>query len=111
MAKPGPVWISLALVTAAITVLVLTARYAPTTVEAAANSCVHNLRQLEGAQQQWALEHDHTNAVPTWAELTPYLRGGRRPVCAQGGTYHLSRGGEQPTCTHNPPPARAPKTP
>ena len=86
-----------------MTLLVLTARYAPPTVEAAAIACIHNLRQLEGAQQQWALEHDRTNAVPTWAELRPYLLGGRRPVCAQGGTYSLSRMGDHPKCSLGPP--------
>jgi len=40
----------------------------------ALNSCVNNLRLLDGAKQQWALEkHKGTNDVPTMADLVPYM--------------------------------------
>jgi hypothetical protein len=36
------------------------------------NSCINNLRGLDGAKQQWAIEdHKTTNDVPTMADLTP----------------------------------------
>ncbi len=38
----------------------------------AANSCINNLRQLDAAKQQWALEHGAgTNAVPAWNDIAP----------------------------------------
>jgi prepilin-type N-terminal cleavage/methylation domain-containing protein len=39
------------------------------------NTCVNNLRQIEGAKQQWALETKQaTNALPTYAEISAYLK-------------------------------------
>ena len=38
------------------------------------NACINNLRQLDGAKQQWALETKQTgNAAPTEAQLAPYI--------------------------------------
>jgi general secretion pathway protein G len=69
----------------------------------ASNACVNNLRQIEGAKQQWALENGKTtNDTPTWADIQPYLgRGlqGEIPKCPQGGTYILGRVGEPPRCS------------
>jgi hypothetical protein len=62
------------------------------------NSCVNNLRQLEGAKQAWQLQnHRATNEVTMLEDLLPYLP--RSPVCPQGGTYTLGRVGESPTCS------------
>lgn len=43
----------------------------------ARNACINNLRQLDGATQQWILENEKapTNA-PTWSEIKPYLSRG-----------------------------------
>lgn len=39
------------------------------------NRIVNNLRQLDGAKQQWALDHNRTGAVVvTKADIAPYLR-------------------------------------
>ena len=52
----------------------------------ATNICVSNLRQIDGAKEQWALEnHKSTNDVPTMEDLQPWL--GRPLVCPRGGTY------------------------
>jgi prepilin-type N-terminal cleavage/methylation domain-containing protein len=41
------------------------------------NACINNLRQLDGAKQQWALEEKKTSSdTPTSAQLTPYLGRG-----------------------------------
>ena len=59
---------------------------------------LNNLRQLDGAKEQWKLENPKaTNDVPTWEDLLPYLR--QKPACPQGGTYFLGRVGETPTCS------------
>ena len=39
------------------------------------NRIINNLRQLDGAKQQWALDHNRTGAVVvTKADIAPYLR-------------------------------------
>jgi prepilin-type N-terminal cleavage/methylation domain-containing protein len=49
------------------------------------NACINNLRQIDGAKQQWALEFGAaTNSRPGIAELQPYLGrgvGGSLPTC------------------------------
>src|SRR5207244_131983 len=62
------------------------------------NACVNNLRQLDGAKQQWVLENHKTmNDIPSWQDVLPYLR--QKPVCPQGGTYILEHAGEPPRCS------------
>lgn len=68
------------------------------------NSCIANLREFDGAKQQWAVkDHKATNEIPTWADLFPYFREADGyvlvPFCSQGGTYTLGRVDEQPKCS------------
>jgi hypothetical protein len=66
------------------------------------NACINNLRQLDAAKQQWALEKNKpTEAVPTAADLLSYLPGGIFPICPDGGTYTLNAVGELPACSIN----------
>ncbi len=64
-------------------------------------SCVTLLKQIDGAEQTWALEHNKTtNDIPTWDDLVGpdrYMR--ERPTCPQGGAYTLARVGDYPRCT------------
>ena len=63
-------------------------------------SCINNLRQIDGAKQQWALERSKApNAVPTEADLRPYLKGNVLPACASGGTYTINQVNLPPTCS------------
>jgi hypothetical protein len=58
------------------------------------NVILNNLRQLEGAKEQWAFEHGKTGAVAvTEQDLAPYLRE-LRPVA--GEKYILKRLSECP---------------
>lgn len=50
------------------------------------NACINNLRQIDGAKQQWALENNigSLTARPGSAEIQPYLgrgSGGSLPCC------------------------------
>lgn len=67
------------------------------------NACINNLRQIEGAKLQWALEHNApSNAVPVWANIQPYLgrgTGGTLLVCPQGGVYTIGALTNNPTCS------------
>ncbi len=63
------------------------------------NACINNLRQIDAAKQQWALEKNKNDAaVPTARDLLPYLKDGVFPVCPEGGTYSLNAVGELPSC-------------
>jgi hypothetical protein len=66
--------------------------------------CINNLRQIDAAAYQFALEHHLTNGAPIHFpdDLTPYIKlnsAGQIPPCPAGGVYHISKVGELPTCT------------
>jgi hypothetical protein len=68
---------------------------------AALNSCVANLRQIDGAKQQWALENNkRAEDVPAASDVAPYLKGSQMPCCPSGlGKYILNTVGGDPQCT------------
>jgi hypothetical protein len=69
--------------------------------------CVNNLRQLEGAKQQWALENNQAQGAPVdAAALKPYLK--EMPVCPAGGSYTIGAVGTPSSCSL---PGHAPSAP
>lgn len=63
------------------------------------NACINNLRQLDAAKQQWALEFNKpAGTVPTAQNIAPYLPNQALPVCPAGGGYTLNAVGAAPTC-------------
>jgi len=59
---------------------------------------VNNLRLLEGAKEQWALENKKDpGATPTLADVAPYLKNGVMPSPVAGETYLLNPVGTRPT--------------
>ena len=68
------------------------------------NACVNNLRQIDAAANQFALERHKTNgeAINFPDDLTPYIKlnsAGKIPGCPQGGTYSLKKVGGTPACS------------
>ena len=64
------------------------------------NACINNLRQIDAAKQQWALEKNKTaDAVPTANDIKVYLMHNKLPACPQGGAYTLGPVGETPKCS------------
>ncbi len=67
------------------------------------NACINNLRQIDGAIQQWALETKAAATATVGAtDVTPFLgRGaGEFPTCPGGGNaYTLSNVSAAPTCS------------
>ena len=61
-----------------------------------ANACINNMRQIDSAEQQWALEKGQisANAPSPVANLVAnqYIRtpGGSAIACPAGGTYNLA---------------------
>ena len=72
----------------------------PASAVAQLNVCLNNLRQIDAAKQQWALENDKTaDAIPPAQDLLPYLSNMVFPVCPSGGTYTINAVGVPPTCS------------
>jgi septal ring factor EnvC (AmiA/AmiB activator) len=65
-----------------------------------ATTCIGNLRQIDAAKLQWAVDKGKSATdVPTAQDLASYFRDGNFPVCPDGGTYSINAVGELPTCT------------
>jgi hypothetical protein len=63
-------------------------------------ACINNLRQIDAAKEQWALEQMKTNGDA--ADVTgvcTFLKGGTIPTCPKGGVYTLNPIGSAPTCS------------
>jgi general secretion pathway protein G len=93
---------NVALLAPAFTVGMLSAIAIPNFVKARAtsqeNACINNLRAIQAAKNEWALEKGKTATdVPTKEDLLPYLH--RWPVCPAGGTYTINAVGQNPTCS------------
>ena len=74
------------------------------------NACINNLRQIDGAKQQWALENGKKDtSATTESDVAPYL--GRGPssatlaaakvTCPAKGTYTLNVVNTAPTCSES----------
>jgi prepilin-type N-terminal cleavage/methylation domain-containing protein len=68
-----------------------------------ANACINNLRQIDAAANQFALEQHRVNntAINYPTDLSVYIRlnvASSIPGCPAGGTYTESTVGVSPTC-------------
>jgi hypothetical protein len=69
-----------------------------------AGNCINNLRQIDAAANQFALENHLTNGdrINFPNDLTPYIKlnsKGKIPPCPSGGFYTLKKVGDKPTCS------------
>ncbi len=72
------------------------------------SNCINNLRQIDSAKQQWALEtKQSTNAVPELSDISPFLKN--RVTCPAagattgfGGSYTINNVATRPTCQVSP---------
>jgi len=63
------------------------------------NACINNMRQIESAKEQWALEKGKTNADDIVdSEVGLYIKGGM-PVCPAQGTYTYGKVGTDVECS------------
>ena len=65
------------------------------------NACINNLRQIESAIDEWALENGQTTgaAVPNVATVSAYIKlnaSSSIPGCPAGGTYTTTSVGSIP---------------
>jgi prepilin-type N-terminal cleavage/methylation domain-containing protein len=67
--------------------------------------CISNLRQVDSAKQQWAVEMKKTDgAACNDVDVVPYIKGLKMPQCPAGGanSYTVNAIGEAPVCTIEP---------
>src|SRR5271163_4871778 len=69
-----------------------------------ANACINNLRQIDAAANQFALEQKHITGDPISfpSDLTPYIKlnvNSSIPPCPAGGTYTDPSVGASPACS------------
>lgn len=63
------------------------------------NACINNLRQIDGAREQYWLENN-TKEVPTLDALSgPDGAIRTYPICPAGGTYDVGSSDETPSCS------------
>lgn len=65
------------------------------------NACIENLRQIDSAKQQWAIEEKKTSTdTPTSGDLDDYIKGGYASLaCPASGTYTIGDMSTNPVCT------------
>ena len=72
--------------------------YGPRCRHLPSSTCINNLRQIDGAKLQWALEKTKgTNDVPFVKDIAQHIPGGV-PNCPVGGVYTLGPVAESPRC-------------
>ena len=85
-------------------ILIMAAIAIPNFVEARTtsqeNACINNLRMIDSAKAQWALEKSKKDAdQPTAEDLKAYLNHDQFPHCPAGGEYTIGTVGEKPKCS------------
>jgi len=69
-----------------------------------ANACINNLRKIQDASDQFAIEHGKNTGdhVSLNRDLTPYIKmnsAGKLPACPTRGTYGIENIGDTPVCS------------
>jgi prepilin-type N-terminal cleavage/methylation domain-containing protein len=63
------------------------------------NACINNLRQIDGAKEQWALENKKSAGAATVdADVNLYIKGGA-PKCPGSGSYTYGNVDTSPICS------------
>ena len=78
--------------------------YVRARADSQANACINNLRQIDSAANEWALEQKATTgqSITYPTAIVPYIKlntAGSIPPCPAGGTYNETAVGTNPTCS------------
>lgn len=69
-------------------------------VTAQKNACIQNLKQIDSAKEQWALENKKTEGASTAGSesaVDAFMKSA--PVCPGGGSYTYNAVGTNPSCS------------
>jgi hypothetical protein len=97
----GYLGIALAILVIPLMLAVAVPNFAKARASAMKNVCVNQLREIDAAKEQWALEKTkEPSDLPQANELLPYLRGrAALPSCPAGGSYSINSVDTLPTCS------------
>jgi competence protein ComGC len=94
-------WIVLVLILGLLTAITVP-NFVKARTTACHNACIANLKHIDGAIAQWALEnHKPDNASVEVTNMVAYLKGKQLPVCPANGTYILTTVSAKPACTQS----------
>jgi general secretion pathway protein G len=62
------------------------------------NACINNLRQIDAAKEQDAIENNLINGGAS-VDVTIYIKGGAMPNCPANGAYTAGAVGTDPVCS------------
>ena len=66
------------------------------------NTCIANLRSIDGAVQRWAVENKMDSTAPvTFSDILDYIKGSQMPTCPMSGVYSLTIVGAVPVCSQS----------
>ena len=102
--KSGFTLVEIMIVVAIIALLAVIAipSFASARVRAQRTACINNLRQIDGAKDQWALDNNQPpTATPDMGDLVGVADGYIKstPECPAGGDYTVGALAANPTCT------------
>jgi hypothetical protein len=96
----GYLGIALSLVVLPILLAIAIPNFVRATNTPSRNPGINNLRQIDGAKQQWALENKKQETdTPTPDDIRVYIKNERFPVSPEGGTCQINPVGKEPTCS------------
>jgi prepilin-type N-terminal cleavage/methylation domain-containing protein len=105
-AQAGFTLVEIMIVVAIITLLAVIAipNFVRARTQSQVNACINNLRQIDDASQEWALDnHQPATAPVAFSDIKPYLKGAI--ICPSAGTtatfascYGLNSVSNKPTC-------------
>jgi prepilin-type N-terminal cleavage/methylation domain-containing protein len=104
--RAGFTLVEIMIVVAILTLLAVIAipNYVRARTQSQLQACINNLRQIDDASQEWALEHNRAATVEVFFDnIQPYLKGA--VLCPSAGTdatfadcYGLTTVSNKPTC-------------
>src|SRR5882724_8126663 len=88
------IWTATGILSLGVVVVIGAPNFIKARSTSCANACVNNLRQIDAAINQFALEHKLTNGATIRypEDLTPYIKlnsAGKVPPCPAGGIYSV----------------------
>ncbi len=99
--RKGFTLVEIILVVAVIAILLAIAipNYLKVRTSSKKTVCINNLKQIDSAIDQWAMENNIPEGTTPGDEIDIYLKKGTRPTCPAGGQYTIYSVGTKPQVT------------
>ena len=102
--RDAVIWTIAGIVIAFLVLAIVLPNFIKARATSCCNPCINNLRQVDAAANQFALENHKTKgeAINFPNDLTPYIKlnsAGKIPGCPNGGYYSIKKVGAIPICS------------